>query len=59
MTRDAIGLTSPECAHIASWGAASVGHALWKVGRHHSAAVRLELTPAELDWTFTNQRMTA
>jgi len=57
MTRDAIGLTEPECAHIASWGAANIGHALWKVGRHHSAAIRLELTPAELGWFYTNQRM--
>jgi hypothetical protein len=59
ITRDAIGLTAPECAHIASWGAAHLGHALWKVGRHHSAAVRLELTAAERAWTFTNQRMAA
>ena len=57
MTRDAIGLTGPECAHIASWGAAHIGHALWKVGRHYSAATRLELTPAELGWFYTNQRM--
>jgi len=59
MTRDAIGLTGPECAHIASWGAAHIGQALWKVGRHYSAAVRLELTPAELGWFYTNQRMSA
>jgi type IV secretory pathway VirB4 component len=59
MTRDAIGLTGPECAHIASWGAAHRGHALWKIGRHTSAAVRLELTATELEWTFTNQRMSA
>ena len=59
MTRDAIGLTAPECAHIASWGAAHIGHALWKIGRHHSAAVRLELTPTEREWTFTNERMAA
>jgi hypothetical protein len=59
MTRDAIGLTGPECAHIASWGAAHIGHALWKVGRHHSAAVRLELTPSEREWFYTNQRMSA
>jgi type IV secretory pathway VirB4 component len=59
MTRDAIGLTGPECAHIAPWGAAHIGHALWKVGRHHSAAVRLELTSAEREWFYTNQRMSA
>jgi type IV secretory pathway VirB4 component len=59
MTRDAIGLTGPECAHIASWGAANIGHALWKIGRHTSAAVRLELTPAEREWFYTNQRMNA
>jgi type IV secretory pathway VirB4 component len=59
MTRDAIGLTGPECAHIASWGAGHIGQALWKVGRHHSAAVRLELTPSEREWFYTNQRMSA
>lgn len=59
MTRDAIGLTGPECAHIASWGAAHIGHALWKVGRHHSAAVRMELTASEREWFYTNQRMSA
>ena len=59
MTRDAIGLTGPECAHISSWGAAHIGHALWKVGRHHSAAVRMELTPSEREWFYTNQRMAA
>jgi type IV secretory pathway VirB4 component len=58
MTRDAIGLTGPECAHIASWGAAHIGHALWKTGRH-SAAVRLQLTPFELGLFYTNQRMNA
>lgn len=57
MTRDAIGLTGAECTQIASWGAAHIGHALWKVGRHHSAAVRLELTEPELAWFYTNQRM--
>jgi type IV secretory pathway VirB4 component len=56
MTRDAIGLTGPECAHIASWGAAHIGCALWKTGRF-SAAVRLQLTPAELGLFYTNQRM--
>jgi type IV secretory pathway VirB4 component len=59
MTRDAIGLTEPECAFVASWGAAQIGHALWKVGRHHSAAARLELTPSEREWFYTNQRMSA
>jgi len=59
MTRDAIGLTGPECAHIASWGATHIGHALWKVGRHHSAAVRMELTSSEREWFYTNQRMSA
>ncbi|MBR7827556.1 type VI secretion protein [Actinospica sp. MGRD01-02] len=57
MTRDAIGLTDPECAQIASWGGAHIGHALWKAGRHHSAAVRLELTESERAWFYTNQRM--
>ncbi len=59
MTRDAIGLTGPECAHVASWGAAHIGHALWKVGRHHSAAVRMELTSFERELFYTNQRMSA
>lgn len=59
MTRDAIGLTTPECAHIASWGAPHIGHALWKIGRHHSAAVRMELTATEREWFYTNQRMSA
>ncbi|MBS2965942.1 type VI secretion protein [Actinocrinis puniceicyclus] len=59
MTRDAIGLTGPECAHIASWGAGHIGQALWKVGRHHSAAVRLDLTASEREWFYTNQRMSA
>jgi hypothetical protein len=59
MTREAIGLTDAECAHIASWGAAHIGHALWKVGRHSSRLVALQLTAAEREWTYTNQRMAA
>ena len=58
MTRDAIGLTGPECAHIASWGAAHIGHALWKIGRY-SALSHLQLTPFELELFYTNQRMNA
>jgi hypothetical protein len=56
--KDAIGLSDTECAHIASWGAAHLGHGLWKVGRH-SQLVALRLTDAELEWTYTNQRMAA
>ena len=33
MTRDAIGLTDTECAHIASWSGEQIGRAIWKIGR--------------------------
>ena len=56
MTRDAIGLTGPECAQIASWGAAHIGHALWKIGRY-SAVAHLQLTAFERGLFYTNQRM--
>ena len=56
MTRDAIGLTGPECAQIASWGAAHIGHALWRIGRHSTVA-HLQLTAFERSLFYTNQRM--
>lgn len=52
-----IGLTDVECAHIASWSAAHVGRALWKVGRSASAVVQVVLSPAERRLFWTNQRM--
>ena len=52
-----IGLTDVECAHIASWSAAHVGRALWKVGRTASAVVQVVLSPAERRLFWTNERM--
>jgi hypothetical protein len=57
MTREAIGLTATECAHIGSWSAAQIGRALWKIGRASSHVVHLVLTPAEQRLFWTNQRM--
>jgi type IV secretory pathway VirB4 component len=57
MTREAIGLTETECAHIASWSAAQIGRALWKVGRNSSHVVHIMLTPAEQKLFWTNERM--
>jgi type IV secretory pathway VirB4 component len=57
MTREAIGLTQTECAHIGSWSAAQIGRALWKVGRGSSHVVHLMLTPAEQKLFWTNERM--
>jgi type IV secretory pathway VirB4 component len=56
-TRDAIGLTDTECAHIASWTGQQLGRAVWKVGRTASHVVQLILTPAELKLYWTNERM--
>jgi type IV secretory pathway VirB4 component len=56
-TRDAIGLTDTECAHIASWTGQQIGRAVWKVGRTASHVVQLILTPAELRLYWTNERM--
>ena len=53
-----IGLTDVECAHIASWSAAHVGRALWKVGRSASAVVQVALSPVERRLFWTNQKMT-
>jgi hypothetical protein len=52
-----IGLTDVECAHIASWSAAHVGRALWKVGRTTSAVVQVVLSPAERTLFWTNEKM--
>ncbi|HEY1619736.1 MAG TPA: type VI secretion protein [Streptosporangiaceae bacterium] len=57
VTRDAIGLTDTECAHIASWTGRQVGMSLWKIGRTASHLVQLVLTPAERQLYWTNQRM--
>ena len=57
VTRDAIGLTDTECAHIASWSGEQLGRSLWKIGRASSHIVQLILTPAERRLYWTNQRM--
>jgi hypothetical protein len=57
MTREIIGLTDTECAHIGSWSAAQIGRALWKVGRASSHVVHLILTPAERQLFWTNEKM--
>ncbi|GGJ75233.1 ATP-binding protein [Pilimelia anulata] len=57
MTRDAIGLTDTECAHIASWSGEQVGRAIWKIGRHASHVVQTVLHPAERALFYTNERM--
>ncbi len=56
-TREQIGLTDVECAHIASWSGRQTGRAVWKVGRAASAVVQVVLTPAERDLFYTNERM--
>ncbi|MGQ0842842.1 MAG: hypothetical protein ACT4QF_01785 [Sporichthyaceae bacterium] len=57
MTRDAIGLTDAECAHIASWSAEHKGCALWKIGRSASHLVRTTLTSRERELFHANERM--
>jgi type IV secretory pathway VirB4 component len=57
MTREVIGLTDTECAHIGSWSAAQIGRALWKVGRDSSHVVHMMLTPAERELFWTNEKM--
>jgi type IV secretory pathway VirB4 component len=57
MTRDVIGLTDTECAHIASWSGEQLGRALWKVGRHASHVVQTVLHPTERRLYWTNERM--
>jgi len=56
-TRDQIGLTDTECAHIASWSGQQTGRAVWKIGRAASAVVQVVLTPAERRLFWTNERM--
>lgn len=56
-TREQIGLTDTECAHIASWSGQQTGRAVWKVGRAASAVVQVVLTPAERSLFWTNERM--
>jgi hypothetical protein len=56
-TREQIGLTDTECAHIASWSGRQTGRAIWKVGRAASAVVQVVLTPAERELFWTNERM--
>jgi hypothetical protein len=56
-TREQIGLTDTECAHIAAWSGRQTGRAIWKVGRAASAVVQIVLTPAELELFWTNERM--
>lgn len=46
-TREQIGLTDTECAHISSWTGRQAGRAVWKIGRAASAVVQTVLTPAE------------
>jgi type IV secretory pathway VirB4 component len=57
MTRDSIGLTDAECAHIRSWSAEHKGYALWKIGRTASHIVRTTLTAPEQHLFQTNERM--
>lgn len=56
-TRQQIGLTDTECAHIASWGGRQAGRGIWKIGRAASVAVQVTLTPAERQLFHTNERM--
>jgi hypothetical protein len=56
-TRDQIGLTDTECAHIASWTGQQTGRAVWKIGRAASAVVQTVLTPVERRLYWTNERM--
>lgn len=57
MTKDAIGLTDTECAHIASWSGEQLGRAVWKIGRTASHVVQVVLHPAEQQLYYTNERM--
>lgn len=56
-TREQVGLTDTECAHIASWTGRQVGRAVWKAGRAASAVVQVVLTPAERELFWTNEKM--
>jgi hypothetical protein len=57
MTREAIGLTDTECAHIASWSGEQIGRAIWKIGRSSSHVVQTVLSPTEKALYYTNQKM--
>jgi hypothetical protein len=57
-TREQIGLTDTECAHIAAWSGRQTGRAIWKIGRAASAVVQIVLTPSEQELFWTNERMT-
>jgi hypothetical protein len=57
MTREAIGLTDTECAHIASWSGEQIGRAVWKIGRTSSHVVQTVLSPLERQLYYTNERM--
>lgn len=57
MTRDVIGLTDTEAAHIASWTSEQVGRAVWKIGRSSSHVVQSVLTPLERRLYYTNEKM--
>lgn len=57
MTRDAIGLTDTECAHIASWSGEQIGRAVWKIGKTSSHVVQTVLSPVERQLYWTNERM--
>lgn len=57
MTREAIGLTDTEAAHIASWSGEQRGRAIWKIGRSHSHIVQTILSAPEQHLTWTNERM--
>jgi hypothetical protein len=57
MTREQIGLTDVECAHIAAWTGQHAGRAVWKIGRAASAVVQTVLTPVERRLYWTNERM--
>jgi hypothetical protein len=56
-TREQIGLTDTECAHIAAWSGRQTGRAIWKIGRAASAVVQIVLTPSEQELFWTNERM--
>jgi type IV secretory pathway VirB4 component len=57
MTRDAVGLTDTECAHIGSWSGEQIGRAVWKIGRTASHVVQVVLHPIERHLYYTNERM--
>ncbi|GAA2522512.1 type VI secretion protein [Pilimelia columellifera] len=57
-TREAVGLTDTECAHIASWsGSENIGYGIWKIGRNNSYSVSVRMHPAERALFETNERM--